>query len=577
MPQVSWSGVTPGEYYNSDQSATLSIYERNFRYIKEYNGGVQVAIENKEEGNAGRAASSISFDASSMDTVDSNAGNYSRNIPFTDDGHYTLSAQFSDSAGNSSNLAEVEEFTIDKTAPTIEVSWDNNNARNGNYYNAARTATVTITEHNFEASGFTIDTTGSIGGWSSSGDTHVASVSFATDGRYTMSVSGADKAGNTLATYTEQEFIIDLTKPEISFSLAEDHQAYNRDSFPGVAITYTDEANLDTAALEKTLTGAKHGTRSEFASSGAGASGNSATDTYSPESFIDEVESDDIYTLTAHMADMAGNEADGEMTFSLNRYGSNFIVEDAEAYKDGYLAEAREVRVREINVTGSESENHGVTITHGLNTENLNRGTSSVSDGFYIDSGEDGSGWASYLYHIGAGNFSKEGNYHVAISSTDKTDNINNSTNYYDPEKHATADAEVSFILDKQDPIIDALSVVNGGVYDANNHPVTFSIIDNIGYKSVSITLDGKELPEGDYSIDASGLCTVNVEPESFHGRNMDITVTDNADRSAQESVHDFHITTNVLELNLPFVVGGVIVIIAVAAGAVWFIRRRAV
>lgn len=39
---------------------------------------------------------------------------------------------------------------MDKTAPTITVSYDNNSARNGNYYKADRTATVTIIEHNFD-------------------------------------------------------------------------------------------------------------------------------------------------------------------------------------------------------------------------------------------------------------------------------------------------------------------------------------------------------------------------------------------------------------------------------------------
>ena len=34
----------------------------------------------------------------------------------------------------------------------ISVAYDNNSASNGNYYNNKRTATVTITEHNFDTS-----------------------------------------------------------------------------------------------------------------------------------------------------------------------------------------------------------------------------------------------------------------------------------------------------------------------------------------------------------------------------------------------------------------------------------------
>lgn len=42
-----------------------------------------------------------------------------------------------------------ESFTVDRTAPTCNVSFDNNSVVNGMYYTAARTATITIVERSF--------------------------------------------------------------------------------------------------------------------------------------------------------------------------------------------------------------------------------------------------------------------------------------------------------------------------------------------------------------------------------------------------------------------------------------------
>ena len=44
----------------------------------------------------------------------------------------------------------IESFIIDKTAPSCDVSFDNNSVVNGMYYTAARTATITIIERSFK-------------------------------------------------------------------------------------------------------------------------------------------------------------------------------------------------------------------------------------------------------------------------------------------------------------------------------------------------------------------------------------------------------------------------------------------
>ena len=66
---------------------------------------------------------------------------------------------------NAGNLATSSyEFGIDKTAPDIEVVFDNNSAENGKYFKAARTATVNVYERNFDPSKIVIKTQPDVSG-----------------------------------------------------------------------------------------------------------------------------------------------------------------------------------------------------------------------------------------------------------------------------------------------------------------------------------------------------------------------------------------------------------------------------
>lgn len=150
-----------------------------------------------------------------------------------------------DNAGNGNleeNIVSVP-LDIDITAPTISVSYDNNSDNNGNgYFDAVRTATVTITErtHHFDGIAATdnieitaVDIEGNpvenafvISNWNTvqsdvpDNDTHTATISYAADANYTFGISYTDKAyngnsevntGNSIAPYV---FTVDTTPPE---------------------------------------------------------------------------------------------------------------------------------------------------------------------------------------------------------------------------------------------------------------------------------------------------------------------------------------------------------------------------
>ena len=105
-----------------------------------------------------------------------------------------------DFSGNQGE-SEITELKIDVTNPTISVSWDLNNPSNGRYYKDIRTATVTVTDRNFDEDNVrfnitnTDGTEANISGWSSSSNigvsdhaTSTCQVSFPADGDYTLSL-----------------------------------------------------------------------------------------------------------------------------------------------------------------------------------------------------------------------------------------------------------------------------------------------------------------------------------------------------------------------------------------------------
>ena len=105
-----------------------------------------------------------------------------------------------DFAGNQGD-SEVTELKLDVTNPTISVLWDLNNPLKGRYYKDTRTATVTVTDRNFDPNNVrfsitnTDGTSANIGGWSSSSNigvsdsaTSTCQVSFPADGDYTFTL-----------------------------------------------------------------------------------------------------------------------------------------------------------------------------------------------------------------------------------------------------------------------------------------------------------------------------------------------------------------------------------------------------
>lgn len=141
----------------------------------------------------------------------------------------SLRIVMTDRAGNTSER-EIR-FSIDKTSPAIEITFDNMSAdgENARMYQADRVATIVVTERNFNPSDFTASITNTdgdipgISAWSTAVNsenpdqtTNTATVTFSQDGDYTLEVSGRDRAGNAAETVRAEDFTIDKTRPVIT-------------------------------------------------------------------------------------------------------------------------------------------------------------------------------------------------------------------------------------------------------------------------------------------------------------------------------------------------------------------------
>lgn len=179
-----------------------------------------------------------------------------------------------DISGNTT-VTESDMLKFDVTAPRIAVSYDNNTAkeRDGKYYfDAGRTATIVVSERNFDASRTIVSLVNQETGrtmpvteWRAEGTaTHIAQVKVDADGHYTLRVSAMDAADNADAgtSYIQgavapQDFIVDMTAPKISVRY--DNNSVSNGSYfkaPRTATITITEHNLDKDSIKVLLTAA---------------------------------------------------------------------------------------------------------------------------------------------------------------------------------------------------------------------------------------------------------------------------------------------------------------------------------
>lgn len=551
------SDVHNGKYYKNDKTLTITVDERNF-----------------DESYLPRVTSTAGG-GYSISGWSHNGELHTATVTFSGDSDYTVSYDCYDLAGNKSNTENLEEFTVDKTVPVIKVSYNNNSAQNGNYYKEARTATITVTEHNFDPSKITVSTTASaggapsIGGWANSGDTHTANVVFNHDADYTFTVSGLDLADNKAADYAQDKFTVDLKNPEVKITGVKDKSTNNGTVAPRISISDT---NFIASGVKITLKGVNKGEIKidSLASISSSATGMNVIFKDFPEGM------DDIYTLTAKATDKAGNETKSSITFSVNRDGSTYeLGSGTKALVDKkYTNKPQDLEITEINVDDLTT----IEITYSLDGKivTLKEG----EDYTITKSGEEGQ-WKKYLYRIKASCFEEEGNYVINIYSEDAAHN--STTN-------KTKAKTIAFTVDKTAPTMVVSNLTDRGRYKENMHEFTLNVKDNIFLAYVEVYLDGELFKrfEEDEIAQLNGELPVDIASSNQY-QTIELVSCDKAGNISKE-VYDPETNAQVPASyrvlvtqnsfvqfinNTPLLVSVIVIIVAIAGLIVVLVKRK--
>ena len=157
-----------------------------------------------------------------------------------------------DNAGNQTIVSDV--YSLDLTAPAIDSSLSNTDAKNGMYYDSDQSVNLSIVEHNFDPGDAKVLVNGeeqkvSWGGQEGNSDVHTATVNLTKDGDYTVSLQYTDLAGNPSNFTPDQHFIIDKTKPVITNNFA-DFKTGTPDEISGSTELYYNNQGERKAAFE---------------------------------------------------------------------------------------------------------------------------------------------------------------------------------------------------------------------------------------------------------------------------------------------------------------------------------------
>ncbi|MCQ2455521.1 MAG: Ig-like domain-containing protein [Clostridia bacterium] len=565
---TAFADATTDAFFKANRTATIVISERNFNADK-----VVVKITNSD---------GIIPELSGWKTVNGTGNGdgttHTATVTYSADGDYTFDISYIDQADNANkpvtyNGLAPQKFTVDKTLPTFTVVYDNNDAQNGNYYKAQRIATITVNEHNFETSRIKITLAATDNGansalpvvsnWTSSGDVHTATISYANDSLYTFDFNYTDKAGNATADIEAQTFYVDKTNPAVSITKIVDESANNDEGNIGYVITATD-TNFDVFTPVLTAV-VKEGNEFKTKKLDIGA----LSDTTNGKVYtVTNIENDGIYRITSTVVDKAGNaysevslvKADGStytvnrsgddtlLTFSVNRGGSTFeLNKNTVELLEKYYVQNVKDDIVVVETNADPLKEYKVT----LNGKDLSENQ------YKVDHAGGGEQWDKYTYTIDKSLFEAEGEYTVVVSSKDKATNDAFSD---------VKDAGIKFVVDRTAPVVTVTGLAKDGRYQTDKQMVTVVPTDDGGaLKSIVVTLvdrDGKavsellNLSDEDFTKaleDGNGQLTFEVSEGLY--QNIRIVCDDMADFGTDDNIIYDETITNVSVASSAFLI----------------------
>lgn len=616
-----------GKYYNIQRTVTISVTDEGFTGAENWSD-----LELKEtitlaSGEKARQVKDWTWTGSCWECQYSYGVTGDAAALDGDDYKLTVSAQ--DRAGNTAstdtdgmltqNGKEVgicytgdanDDFTIDQTKPVVSVVFDNNSARNEKYFSVGRTATITVTEHNFDPEK-SVDMTAENAtagadakeGWTQNGDVWTKTVTFdPQDAVCKFSIDVTDLAGNECpdedvnygGSAAPREFVIDQVNPALEIT-GTNATPYADACAPGFTAHDTNMSTEYTMTLTRTVRASRNANVSDrfLTRDSVTVTGTDINAVFN--TITEEAENDGIYILDVTVMDMAGNSTQATSTFTVNRHGSFYIFNEAlaDVVNAKYVQKADgSYQVTEYNASPLVGDSVKIEIYRdGQLVTTL---TPTVGAGVI-----GASGLYEYTYDLPAEHFAQNGRYKVALSSLDEAKNESDNTKL--------DDALLEFTVDSVAPEITMIKGLEKGIVNAKELTFSAAVMDTYGIASVQILVDGKVVKEyvtqeaydalkaGGQALDheyavLTNTLDVGVECkllESSSRQHVVIAVTDMAGNVTQTDSkdfapsYDFHenvlVSTNFWARYIhnvwALVVTGVVIL--ALAGGIWYVTAK--
>lgn len=297
-PVISFSGIENGIYSNDTENLTVKVDE-------------QIYDLNNVTVSATRTIDGVTSDYG-MEAFVSDSVNSKKNYAFSEDGMYVVTVNAVDAAGNVAVPQQIS-FTIDKTAPKIEIT----GPQNDSYHASDVPVEVNVEESFFETNTVTINVTKTLdgqtsnvefGNWNNQGKSSSLSRSFGEDGSYQVEVQAEDAAGNQAVTQ-QLAFTVDKTEPEVSINGAADYLITGNT----ITLSYdVVESYFDTNNVSIQVQ--KEDTEGNITDINVGSWVNSGKES----SLSYELKEDGIYTSVITAVDKAGNESTARKTVTVD-------------------------------------------------------------------------------------------------------------------------------------------------------------------------------------------------------------------------------------------------------------------
>lgn len=618
-----------GKYYNIQRTVTISVTDEGFTGTEDLTNAEKITCKSgadalREEAwtwTKGHWECRYSYGVASGDardgddyeltvSVTDNAGNTSRTDKqglYYINGSETAKSEISHytGAGQANN-----QFTIDQTKPVVSVVFDNNSARNEKYFSAGRTATITVTEHNFDPKSSVSMTAENATagadakeGWTQNGDVWTKTVTFdPQDAVCKFSIDVTDLAGNKCpdedvnygSSAAPREFVIDKVNPALEIT-GTNATPYADACAPGFTAHDTNMSTEYTMTLTRTVRASRNANVSDrfLPRNSVTVTGTDINAVFN--TITEEAENDGIYILDVTVMDMAGNSTQATSTFTVNRHGSFYIFNEAlaDVVNAKYVQKADgSYQVTEYNASPLVGDSVKIEIYRdGQLVTTL---TPAVGAGVI-----GASGLYEYTYDLPAEYFAQNGRYKVALSSLDEAKNESDNTKL--------DDALLEFTVDSVAPEITMIKGLEKGIINAKELTFSAAVMDTYGIASVQILVDGKVVKEyvtqeaydalkaGGQTLDheyavLTNTLDVGVECkllESSSRQHVVIAVTDMAGNVTQTDSkdfapsYDFHenvlVSTNFWARYIhnvwALVVTGVVIL--TLAGGIWYVTAK--